>query len=393
MATEPTIVCPKCRADIKLTESLAAPLLESARRESAEKLRQERAVIEAEAQKKAKLVVAADLDEKLCEIATLKEVARARDAKLAESQKVQAELLREKIALDEQKRELELTIATRVQAGLSGVREAAQREAAEEHRLKALEKEQQLAALQRQIEELKRRAEQGSQQLQGEVQELELEALLKSRFPGDSIEPVAKGEHGGDALQRVCGPLGQACGAILWESKRTKNWSDGWLAKLRDDQRAAGAIISVIVSQALPKGVDAFEWIGDVWVVHPRFAIPLAVALRNSLLEVASARRSLEGQETKKGRIYDYVTGPRFRQKVQAIAEAFSSMQEDLFREKRAIEKLWSKRQEQIERLILATSRMAGELEGVAGAPLLAIEGLDLPGLGAPKVEEKVDEA
>ncbi len=133
--------------------------------------------------------------------------------------------------------------------------------------------------MQKQIEELKRRAEQGSQQLQGEVQELELETLLKTKFPRDTIEPVPKGEHGGDVLQRVLGPLGQICGTILWESKRTKNWSDGWLAKLRDDQRTAKAEIAVIVSQVLPKDIETFGLVDGVWVALPQAALPVAVAL------------------------------------------------------------------------------------------------------------------
>jgi hypothetical protein len=118
--------------------------------------------------------------------------------------------------------------------------------------------------MQRQIEDLRRKAEQGSQQLQGEVQELALEALLRQKFPRDLLEPVPKGEFGGDLIQRVLGPAGQICGAILWEAKRTKNWSDGWLGKLREDQRAAKADLALIVSHALPKGLQTFDQIDGV---------------------------------------------------------------------------------------------------------------------------------
>jgi len=135
--------------------------------------------------------------------------------------------------------------------------------------------------MQRQIEDLKRRAEQGSQRLQGEVQELESESLLRSRFPGDTIEPVPKGEHGGDVLHRVLGTRGQPRGSILWESKRTKNWNDTWLIKLRDDQRAAKTEVALIVSQVLPKGIEAFDFIDGVWVTEPRCAIPVAIVLRH----------------------------------------------------------------------------------------------------------------
>ena len=161
--------------------------------------------------------------------------------------------------------------------------------------------------------------------------------MLQSKFIFDRIEPVAKGEFGGDVLQRVFAMGGQECGSILWESKRTKNWSDGWLIKLREDQRAAKAEISVIVSQALPKDIETFELIEGVWVVHPRVAFPVAVILRQTLLDVASARQSSEGQQTKMEMVYQYLTGPRFRQRVEAIVEAFSVMQDDLDKERKAI--------------------------------------------------------
>jgi hypothetical protein len=415
--TEPIISCPKCKTEIKLTESLAAPLIESTRREFekqlaqkdadiakretllrdreeslskaketidvqvAEKLKQERAKIIAEEAKKAKLALGTDLDQKTKEITELQEILRQRDVKLAEAQKAQAELIRKQRELDDAKREMELTVEKRIQEGLTTVREQARKEAEEQLKLKVMEKEQTIAAMQKQIEELKRKSEQGSQQLQGEVQELALEELLSTKFPRDIIEPVPKGEHGGDILHRVSGPFGQTCGTILWESKRTKNWSDSWLGKLREDQRAAKAEIAVIVSQALPKGVETFELIDGVWVTHPRAALPVAMSLRNTLIEVACSRQSTEGQQTKMEMVYQYLTGPSFRQRVQAIVEAFSSMHEDLEKEKRVITKQWAKREEQIHRVMQATVGMYGDLQGIAGKTLKEIEGLGFPAL------------
>jgi hypothetical protein len=301
--------------------------------------------------------------------------------KLAEAQKAQAEVTRKQRELEDAKRELELTVAKRVQAELDAACEKAKKEAEEELKLKVLEKEQTIASMQRQIEDLKRRAEQGSQQLQGEVQELEIESLLSSRFPRDMIQSVPKGEFGGDVLHRVVGPLGQPCGTILWESKRTKNWSDSWLPKLREDQRTAKAEIAVIISQALPKDVETFDLVDGVWVAHPRVLIPIAITLRNSLIEVASARQAAEGQQTKMEMVYQYLTGPRFRQRIQAIVEAFSSMREDLDRERKAITKHWAKREEQIDRVMQATVGMYGDLQGIAGKTLQEIEGLEFQGL------------
>ena len=170
-------------------------------------------------------------------------------------------------------------------------------------------------------------------------------------------------------------------------SKRTKSWSDTWLSKLREDQRTAKAEIAVIVSQVLPKGVETFEMVDGVWVTHPRTAIPVAMMLRHALIEVASARQATEGQQTKAEMVYQYLTGPRFRQRVQAIVEAFSSMQDDLDKEKKAITKQWAKRTEQIERVMQATVGMYGDLQGIAGKTLQEIEGIDLMALESPSIQ------
>ena len=414
---EPTVVCPQCKTEIKLTESLAAPLLQSIRRDYeqrltqkdadmakrektlhereavlqkqkesmdeqvAQKMQQEQARIAAEEAKKAKLAVGNELNQKLNEINDLQDILKQRDIKLADAQKAQADLIRKQRELDDAKRELELTVEKRVQTDLAAAREKAKKEAEDEMKLKVMEAEQTIASMQRQIEDLKRRAEQGSQQLQGEVQELELEALLGTRFPRDTIQPVPKGEFGGDILHRVIGPLGQQCGTILWESKRTKNWSDGWLPKLREDQRAAKAEIAVIVSQVLPKDVETFGLVDQVWVAHPKLALPVAIALRQTLIEIACSRQASEGQQTKMEMVYQYLTGPRFRHRIQAIVEAFSSMREDLDRERKAITKQWSKREEQIDRVMQATVGMYGDLQGIAGKTLQEIEGLEFQGL------------
>ncbi|PPD18900.1 MAG: hypothetical protein CTY18_02365 [Methylomonas sp.] len=420
--TEPTITCPNCATEIRLTESLAAPLLAATRQQFEEQLREkDRNILEREqglllkqqqlleAQKtlerqvteqveaqlksarkqlieeesrKAKLAVAAELEAKSQELQDLNQVLKSREAKLAEAQQAQAELIKKQRELDDAKRELELTVAKRIQDGLAEVRAQAKREAEDNLNLKVQEREQTIAAMQQKIEELKRKAEQGSQQLQGEVQELELEAMLRAKFPFDAIEPVAKGEFGGDALQRVISATGQISGMILWETKRTKNWSDSWLVKLREDQRNAKADIAVLVSHALPKGLENFEEIDGIWVTSPRAALPVATILRHTLLQIGLARLAAEGQHGKTEMIYQYLTGPRFKQRVEAIVEAFSTMQEDLDKERKAIMKQWAKREAQIERVMNATVGMYGDLQGIAGKSLQEIEGLEMKVLG-----------
>jgi hypothetical protein len=349
----------------------------------AEQLNAERTRLIEEERKRAKLASAAELDTKNQELTELQEVLKVRDEKLAEAQKAQAELIKKQRELDDAKRELELTVETRVQEGLSEVRSQAKREAEDGLRLKVMEKDQTIASMQQKIEELKQKAEQGSQQLQGEVQELELENLLRVKFPYDTIEPVAKGEFGGDALQRVVSPGGLMSGTILWESKRTRNWNNAWLVKLREDQRTAKADLSVLVSHALPEGIETFDVIDGVWITHPRSLLPVATILRHTLLQVGNARLISEGQQTKAEMVYQYLTGPRFRQRIEAIVEAFSCMQEDLDKERKAIMKQWAKRQEQIERVMGATVGMYGDLQGIAGKSLREIEGLELESLSS----------
>jgi len=418
-AVEPVIVCPNCKKEIRLTESLAAPLVEATRRQYEQKLadkdseiaqreaevrrqgkavaeaqnavdeqitqgiRKEREKIAAEEASKARILVSDELQGKSREVADLKEILKTKDNKLGEAQKAQAELVRKQRELDDAKRELDLTVETRVNQSLANVRDKAKREAEEELKLKVTEKEETIAGMQRQIEVLKRKAEQGSQQLQGEAQEVELESLLAVKFPADVVEPVPKGEFGGDILQRVLNHAGQTCGTLLWESKRTKNWSDGWLAKLRQDQRAAKADFALLVSRALPKGVELFDLVDGIWVLDPKCVIPVAIALRQSLIEVAAVRQAGEGQYTKMGMVYEYLTGPRFRTRIEVIVEKFTDMQEDLDRERKTMTRLWAKREEQIHTVLDATAGMYGDLQGIAGKSLHEIEGLEVAMLPA----------
>jgi hypothetical protein len=413
--TEPVITCPNCHSEIKLTESLAAPLVEAARRGYEERFAEkdaavakrettvrdqlaqiakerqsieaqvttrldaERARIAGEENEKARRLVETDLQQKARQLAELGQVLQQREEKLAEAQKAQADVIRKERELDDARREIDLTVEKRVQMSLLAEREAAKREAEESLTLKVRERDEQIASMQRQIEELRRKAEQGSQQLQGEVQELELERLLCEQFPFDRIEAVPKGEFGGDVIQYVTNSVGQRCGSILWETKRTKNWSDGWLAKLRDDQRAAKADVALIVSQAMPKGVNAFDLVDGVWVSEPRCAMAVAVALRESLVAIAKARIAGEGQQTKMEMVYQYLTGPRFRHRVEAIVEKFVEMQSDLDRERKTMTRLWAKREEQIRGAIESTAGMYGDLQGIAGRTLQEIEGLQIP--------------
>jgi len=412
---EPHIPCPKCGHQIPLTESIAAPLLEAERRDfqrklavreaefarKADELRQqqdevakarasvdeqirqrletERTQVAAAEARKARDAVAADLQARAREVAELQRTLESNNVKLAEAQQAQAELMRKQRALDEEKRELDLTIEKRVQASVETIQTKARQEADEAARLRVAEKDQTIESMARTIEELRRKAEQGSQQSQGEVLELQFEELLRGRFPTDCIDPIGKGELGADVMQQVNGAIGQPAGIILWETKRTKAWSDGWLAKLRDDQRRSGADVALIVSQALPKHVEQFDLVEGVWVAHPRCALPVAVALRQGLIDVSSSRLVQQGQQTKMEQVYHYLTGTRFRQRVDAVVEKFNDMRDDLDKERKFMGRQWAKREAQILSVLDSTVGMVGDLQAIAGKAMPEIPSLDMP--------------
>lgn len=313
--------------------------------------------------------------------------------KLGEAQDAQAEVMRQKRELEEQGRALKLSVEKQVQEQVGAVRDRARKETEESMKLQVAERDLKISSMAKTIEELKQKSEQGSQQAQGEVEELAIEDLLRSNFPRDRVEPVRKGEFGGDVVQSVVSANGLVCGTILWECKRTRNWSDSWLAKLRGDQRTAKADVAALVTQALPKEVETFGLVGDVWVLRTNLAIPVAVALRSQLEEVALARQATEGQEGKMEMLYAYLTGPKFRQKIQAIVEAFTSMESDLNSEKKVMNKHWAKREAEINRVMMSTVGLYGDLQGIAGANIPEIEGLGMEALGEPDPLTRVYDA
>lgn len=417
---EPVIVCPKCKTGIPLTASLAAPLIEAAQKKFESQLAMERAELQdreeaikkqqaaletaqrtidsqvasrlktreaavaAEERRKARLALESDLATRDRTITDLARTVDELNKKLTAAMGAEVEYRRKERALDEKVREADLMVERRVSEGVATGELKVRQRVEGEASLKLAEKDKLLADAHRQLEEMQRRIQQGSQQLQGEVQELQLEAILRTKFPQDQIEPVAKGDSGGDALQRVVGPSGLKCGTIIWEFKRTKNWSDAWLAKLRSDQRAANAELAVIVSTALPKDIDAFDHVDGIWITSPRCVVAVALALRHLLIEVTTARVSGENRQTKMEVIYQYLTGPRFRHRIQAIVERVTDMHDDLDRERKTMVRLWAKREEQIRQVVESTAGMYGDLQGIAGRTIQEIEGLSPLALPEP---------
>jgi len=388
------ITCPKCGHKIQLTEAFTHDIeeklrtqfeseikkkdadikrvLEAKNKEFQESLAHERTKLETQARKQAQESVSVeikDLQSQLQEKAKRLEDAQAKELQLRKQQR----------DLEEKERSLKLEVQRTLDAERKNIRDQAIKEISEEQRFREAEKDNQLAAMREQIDLLKRKAELTSQQLQGEVQEVELEMILGQQFKHDTIEPVAKGVRGADVIQLVHDERGQLCGKIIWESKRTKTWSDGWVQKLKDDQRSSKAEIAVIVTSVLPKEINRFGSYDGVWVTDFPSTIGLAMALRENLIQVAFARTALVGKNEKMELIYNYLTGSEFSQRVQSIVESFIAMKEDLDAEKRAMEKLWAKREAQISRVIKNTSGMYGELQGIAGSSLPEIKMLQMP--------------
>ena len=415
-AGEQVVECPQCGHAMKLTESLAAPLIAVVERKYQQQMREqqtalagreqevadqaaalrkqaseadlrlaeqvrarleiERKQVAAQEAERARKSVAAEIDRQASELKDREARLESLTGKLKAAQEQEAEFLRQKRALDDERRELKLQVERQVQQELEAVRRQAQLQAEDQMRLQVQDKDEAIQGLRRQIDELKRRAEQGSQQAQGEVLEAQAEQQLRARFPMDEIQPVAKGEFGGDLLHTVRDGSGQPCGRILWEFKRTRNWSDGWLAKLRGDQRAAGAEMAVLATQTLPRDVTLFDQVDGIWVSSLGCTLPVAVALRQALIELSRARRAGEGEQTKAQQVYAYLTGPQFRHRVETIAEKFTDMRADLDQERKFMERLWAKREKQLELVLKASEGINGDLQAIAGRTLDAINEL-----------------
>lgn len=302
----------------------------------------------------------------------------AEKARVRESQAKELELRKQQRALEQEKSDFELLMTRKLDEERSRIKTEAESKVADEYALKQQDWEKQRGDMAKQIDELRRKAEQGSQQTQGEVLELEIEGALREMFLHDEITPVAKGVRGGDIQQRVQTQGGVYAGSILWELKRTKVWSDGWIQKIKDDQREAKADIAVIITTALPKGTKHIGLVDGVWVVDFQSYYGVASILRNALFDVAKAKSSAEGRKDKATAVYDYINGNEFRGRIEQVVEAFIEMQEDLNAEKRATERIWAKREKQAQRAISGLSGMYGDLQGRVGRTLVEIKQLAL---------------
>ena len=400
--SEQKIKCPECGTSISIDDVLTHQISEQVRREfQAEQKAREEALFERQrfldaeqerldraTRESASLIEKAVAEQMAAERKVI--MGQAKEAALAESEKEkkmleealeeknvklqqanekELALRKERNRLEEERRSFELEKQRELDAERAKISEEAGRKATEETRFIIAQLQKQLSDATKAKDDLARKLEQGSQQTQGEVLELELEASLRSEFLHDEIVPVPKGVKGADIIQRVFDRGGRLAGQIVWESKNTKVWSEGWVQKLKEDQRLVKADIAVIVSSVLPQGMTGFALRDGIWVCEMRLALALAGALRITLESVTREKALSVGKNEKMEVLYAYLTGVEFRQRVEAIVEAFTGMSDGLRKERLAYEKLWAEREKQIHKVIANTVGMYGDLSGHVALP------------------------
>jgi hypothetical protein len=378
-----SIACPSCGKKIPLTRALRADIEASLKSEFDERERALREQFEARREEDLERLerdAATKAERKLAqELTGLKDQLTEQAKELEDARRVELALRKRERDLEKKHADLEVTIARTLEQERTKLVSETHQRLSEEHRLKDAEKERQLADMRRQIEDLKRKADQGSQQLQGEAGEDRLEAILRDAFPMDDINGIGQGVRGADVHQIVFDTRGAKCGAILWECKNAKNWSDGWIAKLKGDQRGLHADVAVLVTASLPKGCTRFTTIDGVIVTDFACAGALAGVLRCHLQQIAQARHAAANKEEKLELLYRYLSGVEFRQRVEAVVDAFTAMRQDLEQERRAAERAWARRAKQIDAVTFNISGMYGDLQGLVPA-LPSIRRLELPG-------------
>ncbi len=296
---------------------------------------------------------------------------------LREAQATEVSLRKQTAQLEDRAAQLDVEVARRVDEARAEIGQQVATRVETDHRLALADRDRQLAMLTDTVAVLQSKLEQGSQQAQGETLELEIEKMLRATFALDSIEPVPKGVQGADVVHRVVSRSGLACGAIIWEVKRTKTFNEDWIAKLRADQRVARCEVAVLVTATMPEGVRYFCHMDGVWVCSVECAEVLAVALRHQIVEVSQSVAINYGKKNKQEVVYEYLAGQGFRQRIEAIVEAFTEMEADIAEERRVSERRWAKREKQVRQVVASTAGMYGDLQGMIGSSLEQIKLLE----------------
>lgn len=383
MSSFSIITCPNCNHQFEpgetmreeIEKELRGKMVDWQKKKEAETqalIEVEKKKIQDEVQQSIRKSLAADYENQLKILQAEKE---EREEKLKEARKRELEFLQKEQALKTKEEELELTLNRKLLDERAKLKEQVVKEEAERNKLKEQESQLKIKELEKQkedqarlIEEMKRKSEQGSMQLQGEAQELLLEEILKQTFPFDKIEEVGKGVRGADCIQIVRNATGTEMGKIIYESKRTKDFAQDWIEKLKADMRSLGADVAIIVTQAFPKDMERFGEKDGVYICSFSEVRSVALLLRNAVLKIADAKKSQENKGDKMVMLYDYLIGSEFGEQWKAIREGFLSMKLSIQKERDAMEKLWKAREKQLEKVLLNAAHIQGSVEGIAGS-------------------------
>lgn len=374
------ITCPACHHQFDVDEVLS--------REAELKLT-EKLTLELTSQFEAKQAAAKDkwqaalkkelAEQQQAELELLTTQLKSRDDQLKDARATQLKLLQEKDQFAQEKQAWELENQKKMMAAREEITAAISKKITEEQQLLLAEKDKKIADYEKEVLAMKRKIDQGSQQLQGEVLELLLEDQLRQEFAADLIEAIGKGVNGADVRQKVVNKNGQVCGTIIWESKRTKNWTEGWVAKLKEDQRQEKANLAILVTTALPKDDhNSLRFYQGIWICEPAMTLTLATLLRFNLVRVHQVLTSQENKDEKLESLYRFLTGPEFVQRIEALMETYQVMREDLEKERRVLTKRLSERETQLNKLVEHTASLYGGLQGVTNNALPTVKLLEL---------------
>lgn len=394
-----TVKCPDCGHEFPLSDAVLGSVREDLANELEAKVRERekslRAREDALRKRRSEIddEVEAQLSKQLAEVEAraarkaadaqetrlkgLQEELGEKEAALKKAREHELELARRERQLKEAQEQLQLELERKLNEEREKLKVQIAKQEAERQALQHAELQKKLSDAVKMNDELRRKLEQGSQQTQGEVLELDIENRLKALFPLDRFSEVPKGIRGADLVHTVANALGQPCGSILYETKRSKAWSRDWIPKLKKDLVTARADVAVLVTETLPDGLEHCELLEGVWVVPLAGVIPLVHSLRWSLQQVARAAAAREGVQDKQALLYQYFTGNEFRHRMETVLAGLRSMQDDLEREKRALTKHWAKREKQLESVVLNLSGMSGDIQGIAGGELEKLAALD----------------
>lgn len=379
------IICPKCGESISIDDVLTHQIEAKLQKDFEAKERNLKVSLEKESQAKfleKEMLLEKQVKEKIkketeSEKKYMEEQLVEKDLKLKEARQNELNLIKGNQELKDKQDAFEIESARKMEQEREKIEEAASKKATDAKQVEIDQLNKKLSDATKAKDELARKLEQGSQQTQGEVQEIILEELLKAEFIHDDISPVPKGVNGADVIQTVKTKSGIECGKIIWESKKTKAWSDGWVQKLKDDQRLVKADIAVIVTSTLPDSTQPISQRDGVWVCDIKLAISIATALRQTLESLSREKAMSVGKNEKMEILYTYLTGTEFKQRIEVIVETFSSMKQSLDKERTYFEKSWAEKEKQIQKVIKNTVGIYGDLSGVV--QLQKIESLELP--------------